>query len=242
MLRTYHYSRWNTPTRSLHLLFLTLVTAGILLLLPIRGQAQLITNSPNLPPPEGVYVTPTQAHQLYNAGLLSIEVININHFGFQPSFAPPQNVSDITTHSFNSTLTGNIIVNGGSPNPFSASAQTSVFVQKVSGPNGSPLGIFQTEMLQLNINGLPGGAMIRESPTLPSLGQTDISDVGGGFYRIDSFFDVFTELSLDGGQTWIPSTGSGHVQLAGRVPEPGTMGMLTFGLLLVTARRRIMRT
>ena len=72
-----------------------------------------------------------------------------------------------------------------------------------------------------NVGGNP--VMIRESPTLASTGQTTITDVGGGNFRIHSFFDVFTELSLDNGNTWIPqANGPTHVEL-GPVPEPTTM-------------------
>ena len=46
----------------------------------------------------------------------------------------------------------------------------------------------------------------RESPTLASTGKTAISPAPGGGYIIDSFFDVFTELSMDNGNTWLAST------------------------------------
>src|SRR5262249_59807670 len=49
-------------------------------------------------------------------------------------------------------------------------------------------------------------------PTLQSLGQTRIDTLGSGF-RVTSFFDVFTELSTDGGANWTPSTGSSHIEL-----------------------------
>ena len=64
---------------------------------------------------------------------------------------------------------------------------------------------FDTEMLALSISGggLPGGMMIRESPTKASLGRTTIRPDPGGGYRIGSFFDIFTEMSTDGGQTWL---------------------------------------
>ena len=56
-------------------------------------------------------------------------------------------------------------------------------------------------LASLFLSGDVGGhdIQIRESPTLASLGETYIMDIGGGLYDIDSFFDVFTELSVDGG-------------------------------------------
>jgi len=50
----------------------------------------------------------------------------------------------------------------------------------------------------------------RESPTLASTGETRITPSPGGF-MISSFFDVFTELSLDGGKTWSPASQPGHM-------------------------------
>jgi hypothetical protein len=58
-----------------------------------------------------------------------------------------------------------------------------------------------------------GTVEIRESPAIASEGQTIITDIGGGLYHIDSFFDVFTELSVDGGQSWIAATDSVRMEL-----------------------------
>jgi hypothetical protein len=71
---------------------------------------------------------------------------------------------------------------------------------------------FDTEMLMLNIGGGPGLSilpqlMLRESPTRASLGRTSVrQDPLTRDYMISSFFDIFTELSLDGGRTWEPAT------------------------------------
>ena len=96
-----------------------------------------------------------------------------------------------------------------------------------------------TEMLQLDLSGgtMPPGVMIRESPTKQSLGRTSITDIGGGQFQIHSFFDVFTELSIDGGQTWTPASGPLH--LTG-VPEPSSVALAALGLLGlgVVARRK----
>lgn len=79
--------------------------------------------------------------------------------------------------------------------------------QVPTSPPASNPRVFDTEMLQLELQGgtAPPGMRLRESPTLPSPGHMTLEDVGGGSFRIDSFFDVFFELSLDGGQSWTPA-------------------------------------
>jgi hypothetical protein len=109
-------------------------------------------------------------------------------------------------------------------------------------------------MLSMNLTGVvstPLGSMtvmIRESPTRASTGRTSVTEgsteptsaedppTGGGMplYQIDSFFDVFTELSFDGGQTWIPSDGPAGVNL---VPEPSSFGLLAVTGLVALAWR-----
>jgi hypothetical protein len=63
---------------------------------------------------------------------------------------------------------------------------------------------YDTEMLQLDLTGgtLPGGVMLRESPTRASTGRTSIRQLPGGQWMVSSFFDIFTELSVDGGVSW----------------------------------------
>ena len=96
-----------------------------------------------------------------------------------------------------------------------------------------PTHTYDTVMLSLNLGGLPFGAKIRESPTLASTGHHTITDTPPNF-QIDSFFDVFTELSLDGGATWTPATGSVHIQN----PEPGSLVLLASVAAPLICRRR----
>ena len=117
----------------------------------------------------------------------------------------------------------------GSPGaPVALQGPVGVMIYGRTSPTAT--GSFDTEMLSLDLSGaLPGGGllMIRESPTLTSTGHTSITPIGGGLFKIDSFFDVFTELSLDGGNQWIPAQGSVRVVLGPNViPEPGTWFLL----------------
>jgi len=62
---------------------------------------------------------------------------------------------------------------------------------------------FDLEVTAFDMQGgtMPAGLRLRESPTLPSKGCVSRSAQADGTYRIGSFFDIFTEISLDGGQT-----------------------------------------
>lgn len=93
-----------------------------------------------------------------------------------------------------------------------APAQTTVQVIFIS-QNGN-IKTFANEMTQLDISGgnLPPLALIRESPNHASTGMTTIENVGG-LYTINSYFDVWTDLSLDSGATWIPCDTSGRMTL-----------------------------
>ncbi|MFN0010791.1 MAG: hypothetical protein ACKVS8_04010 [Phycisphaerales bacterium] len=154
------------------------------------------------------------------------------HSGFTASFAPPA-LGMSQVHNFGSTVAGMVSAFGSPPMPVSVpGVPVAVRVDHVS-DSGATM-FFDTEMLQLDIN-FGGGVMVRESLTLQSLGKTEITDIGGGMFFIDSFFDVFTELSLDGGQTWIPSDGSVEMVLH---PTPGAAGLLALGGLAAARRRR----
>jgi len=154
---------------------------------------------PNLPPLNGVYLSPVPWIGSYPKGIL---ISNLIHRRFTQNFPPPP-PGVMETHSFGSQVSFQLSTDGG--RTFiqqSAMAQATVSLR--ADPTAPDL--FDTEMTQLDITGgtLPAVMRIRESPTRASTGQTQVQPVPGGF-MVSSFFDVFTEISLDGGQTWLPS-------------------------------------
>lgn len=201
---------------------LSLRTTILVASLAVCGAASgsIITADPSLPPNIGAYRTPADVHAQYIGPGLDIILSDVLHFGFINVIRTPLGPNE--RESFDSTVNGRVSINGSPQLPV---VLTGPVTTEVFGKTGNVTGTFATEMLQLDLIG--GAIMVRESPTLPSVGQTDITDLGGGSFRIDSFFDVFTELSLDGGQSWLPSLGSARVEL---VPEPATLALLGFGL------------
>jgi hypothetical protein len=115
--------------------------------------------------------------------------------------------------------------------PFTVHTGTGTAHVVGTAPLGAEPRVFDMEMLSFDINGVYNGVspfIIRESPTIASTGQTTIESLPGGQFRIDSFFDVFTEMSVDGGTTWFPM-----------VPEPATATlMLLAGLGILQRRQR----
>jgi len=97
------------------------------------------------------------------------------------------------------------------------------FYRTATQTNPPDFNLFDAELLRLDISG--GGAtgiMIRESPTLQSLGVTRIRPLTNGTFTICSFFDVFTEVSINSGLTWFPATNAPiPLILVGGIPPNG---------------------
>jgi autotransporter-associated beta strand protein len=95
------------------------------------------------------------------------------------------------------------------------------FYRSATPTNAPDYQMYDTELLQLDISGGGGSrpVMIRESQTLASLGVTRIEPQTNGLFAISSFFDVFTELSMNNGLLWFPATnGSIPLILVGGTP------------------------
>ncbi len=190
-------------------------------------------NSSNLPPSgndiNGVSTGYSSSQQSnFFAGNVKLGARTYDQF--TQSFPPPAGLN-VVSHSFGLTVAGTYSLDSGNTFlPFSAPANST---WRITGNGGAGTGTFDAEMLQLDVSGgnLPAGLMFRESPTRQSLGQTTITTISGGNFRIDSFFDVFTELTIDGGATWSPDTTGPTSVTLGSVPEPSTYALLGVGML-----------
>lgn len=202
-----------------------LAAASLALSWSAPARAGVIVGDPSLPPVSGEYQTAADVHASYSGGALVMQTIR--HFGFADIVRNAVGPDELET--FQSTVEGQMTT----PHATFLLTLHGPVQTIVHGKIGNTTGTFDTEMLSMSLSGF--GLMIRESPTLASLGQTGIEDLGGGQFRVSSFFDVFTELSIDGGQSWMPSDGAARVTL---VPEPGTLALAGLGAAMLAGWRR----
>ena len=138
--------------------------------------------------------------------------------------------------STNQLITSTIVLrlaNGGPPALYGGSATLTMHLFGDPGVNPREIAL---ELLALDFQfiSLPAGTRLRESPTLPSSGHATITESPPGQYHIDSFFDVFFELSTDSGQSWFPASGPLRTVLSPAAPLPARPS--TWGAVKATYR------
>jgi len=101
----------------------------------------------------------------------------------------------------------------------------------------NPTREFDIEILSLElVSPSNPDIILTESPVEISGGTTTVTDLGGGIYHIDSFFDVFFDLSMHGvAGPW--ESGDSPQPVVG-TPEPATLGLLALGGLALLKGRK----
>jgi hypothetical protein len=179
----------------------------------------ICTETNCLPPAHQRYggVLLKNAHQNYGANLFN----HIGHDEFTDwAPPPPTNFGASQVHNFGSTVRGLFSFNnGGSFTEVALPA--AVRVRTTHDHMEGLTQVLRTEIEALEITNVSPPLRIRESPVLLSSGMTTITPVTRG-YAINSFFNVWTEMSTDGGATWTPSSVPGRMELREGLGPPVT--------------------
>jgi len=196
----------------------------------------ITTYNPNLPPQDAIggeaaYV----AQNSVSYSQYGVELpFPFYHFQFINIQVTPVGPNELA--SFDSTLSGVANV-GGTLVPYSLTGPVDV---TTFGNVGITTGTFAEQMTSMDLTGMVAGHSVEIvlDPTQATMGSSMITDLGAGplgpdLYNITSFFDVFTELSIDGG-AFAPGSG-GVVMSLQTIPEPGTWIMYLMAGLIVPA-------
>lgn len=213
---------------------------GVLILAPAHLWSGTMGNTaPCLPPndPNGGYTGGAFQYNIPGFGPIAIQGIN---FRFDSCVTPDTSLAQQTI-TFGSMVEGNLMTPTGSMS-FLLPAVQSVLIGLLrtgGGGDGVPGGfdVFTTQLLRMDIT-FPGGVMVQidPNPNTPSVGQATITNDGKGGFKIDSFFDIFTDLNLNGGV--IPQSNGPTTMTFGTVPEPGTFLLLGAGCVALAGWRK----
>ena len=158
---------------------------------------------PLCPPARTAYATPMNPAANTNTFSNGIQVRKLRH-GQLPNPIPlPVSPSPAVYSASGTSAEFDVFVPGLTPDWTHMQALANVTIRMTNASGAGSMRVLHTEMTQLDVHGgsLPPGTLVRESPSKPSLGQTTIRPVDGG-YRISSFFDVWLEVSTNSGTTW----------------------------------------
>jgi hypothetical protein len=129
------------------------------------------------------------------------------HGTFSASAAPPEVIGETVQSEYTAMFEGELVleppaVPSAVTYPLSVPARMAerITLSSVSGDTRT----FDTELVTFELQGsvMPEGIMVRESTDRASAGVTTITALSGGQSRVETRYDVWLEISRDGGRTW----------------------------------------
>jgi hypothetical protein len=145
--------------------------------------------------------------------------------------------------TFSGVLSGNLVDTTTNQNLglFSLPSLSNVDLElqsRASGADGTFSSFFNVFSFSGNLPGL-GAAVINQDGAPDMTGSTTINGPNpGGSFSVTSYFDIFTELSLNNGATFIPSSQSQSEFDLAQSPEPGSALMCLLGVTSLIAMVR----
>jgi hypothetical protein len=201
---------------------------AILLTAMPSARAAVISATPTLPVLGAPYASPTGAGCFPVAGVcISLGTLTPVSLVSSTFDADSQNIVANVVYSGLLTTLAN--------SPLGPISLTGTMEQEVLGRTfATELGTWETELVALSLSGpvLGRTLTLMLDASTPSTGETSIEPSGSGGgeqFRIDSFFDVFVELSLDTTPPLVTTRGPIRASLVA-LPEPGTAALLGLGL------------
>ncbi len=194
--------------------------------------AQDVSTTPDLAPSNGEYLSTTPL--IYNGSGLTVGLSGLELTGLSAVNAgnnlPGNTPGNTSTEQFTSFFDVFVSINGGPAIESTGTGTETVTLTRVNGTGDT--GSFNTQLTALDLPGSVAGhsAVLTADTSNPSVGSTTISNASGGDFRINSFFDIFTDLSIDGGALIPQANGPTVLTLE---PAPDTSS--TLPLLLIPA-------
>ena len=200
--------------------------------------ADVFELSPVVLPADGVFTVANTC-----VSVVCLENITISHFDVTSDLISGGNENTVADVVLGASVFQNV---AGSPGAFISPIQLTgqmdiTYFDKLA---LSEQGTFSDQITSLDLtgsfNGLTGPHTVTAmlNPNESSNGQTTITNVGGTppEFRVTSFFDVFAELSIDGG-TFVP--GPERTATLGVTPEPAYFGAIGVLLAAILLRRAV---
>ncbi len=184
---------------------------------PAAGQAAGIAAATDAVPPAGpAYHGGTHVF-LSGQALLTCS----SHGGFTSAAAPSRRTGGTVVSEYTATFTGELVlappaVATPATHALAVPAHMVERITLASSRRGTRVLDAELTALDLRGPGMPEGVLVRESPTKPSTGRYVITSVRHG-YRVEGAYDVWLDLSLDGGRSWHAAEGVVRMSLAPEV-------------------------
>jgi len=208
-------------------------TAGVVLAMVAAAQGGYVASTDALPSPR--YESgEIDSNYTYDGLDRRIRTEDISLLPTTPPIAPPdpgqwvESFFDISYHV-------EIELEPGVVSVWDGQSQMQLLIGAAPMVPGEEPRLFYMEILSLEVfDPAQPWIAIREDPAAASLGTTTLDDVDPDWW-VESFFDVCTQLTMDGGGTWAPAWEPIHMT---GMPEPGAVALLALGGLALIRRRR----